>query len=213
VVISNATLSVTFSRPSEGALVAMAVRGDGVTVRVKGVGQVHPLPHDLAHWVVERELDLRRGFWASVAAGAVFNSMAVVGGRRRPHADERSRAVIKVNGPCITQAEVVVGSFMRIIERGLDDNPQVAMAFLRDEQSAVPAGVLAVERDALVRVCAALRAAAVRWQALPVGASLTDSWTVPETVGLRSTARERRRLRPRSVRRAARTNLPAVRGA
>src|SRR5262249_47574693 len=37
------------------------------------------LPHDLAQFVVERALGLRRGFWGLLAAGATFKS---VGGRR-----------------------------------------------------------------------------------------------------------------------------------
>jgi hypothetical protein len=196
------TLSVTFLRVSERTLVATAVRDDGVTVRIKGVGPVHPLPHDLAHWVVERELGLTHGFWASVAAGAVFGSMAVIAGRRRPHAEERSKAVIKANGPYISQAEAVAASFVRVIERRLDRDRRAGLAFLQDEQSAVRAGVLAVGRDAFVRVCAALRDAAARWRDLPIGGSFMDSWTVPGPVGLRTAARERRPARPLPVRRA-----------
>jgi hypothetical protein len=182
--------------------VATAVRGDGVTVRIKGVGPAHPLPHDLAHWVVERELGLTRGFWASVAAGAVFGSMAVIAGRRRPHAEQRSKALIKANGPFISQAEVVAASFVRVIERGLERDPRAGLAFLHDEQSAVPAGVLAVGCDDFVRVCTALRNVAARWHGLPVGGSLTDSWMVPGQFALRPTARKQRPARPLTVRRA-----------
>ena len=195
----SATVSATFLRASERALVSTAVRGDGVALRIKGVGPTRPLPHDLAHWVVERELGLMRGFWGTVAAGAVFDSMAVIAGRRRPHADERSKAVIRANGPFINQAEVVVASFVRVIERGLDRDPRAGLAFLRDEQSAVPAGVLAVEPDAFARVCAALHDAAARWHALPVGESLSERWSLPNAVGPRTARHDRRPVRPRTV--------------
>jgi hypothetical protein len=48
------------------------------------------LPHDLRHFVVERELRLADGLWGSIAAGIVYTSMEHVRGRR-PHAAEAAR--------------------------------------------------------------------------------------------------------------------------
>src|SRR5947209_2355421 len=103
-------MQIDFIRESERRLVSVAVRDDGVSVQVPGYGPVAPLPHDLGHFVVERELRLQEGFWGSVAAGAIFPGMAVLTGRQRPHAAERSAAVIRQNGARITQAEVLVGT-------------------------------------------------------------------------------------------------------
>src|SRR5947209_4936616 len=85
-------MQIDFHREAERKVSAMVRRDDGVTVRVPGYGHVMPLPHDLAHFVVERELELEWGFWARVVAGAVFPGMAVVSGRRPPTANARSRA-------------------------------------------------------------------------------------------------------------------------
>jgi hypothetical protein len=70
----------------------LATRRDGVRLSVPVFGKLDPLPHDLAHYVVERELGLPDGFWGSVAAGAIFAGMVVLEGRQPPHARERSRA-------------------------------------------------------------------------------------------------------------------------
>jgi hypothetical protein len=156
-----------------------------VTVRIPGAGPVNPLPHDLAHCVIERELRLDRGFWASVAAGAMFQGMTVVAGRRRSHASERSSAIIKANGVFIGQAEVLASSFVQIIRDGLDRDPRRAIRFVTEAQSACPAGVFTVDGGALARVCAELRAAAARWQSTKAGEVLVERWS------LRGAARER----------------------
>src|SRR6266567_9347864 len=85
------------------------VERDSVRLRVPGYGFMRALPHDLAHWVVEGSLRLRRGFWGSVADGAEFAGMQRIEGRRKPHATQskgdgqrecrlpqRSRAVSRV---------------------------------------------------------------------------------------------------------------------
>jgi hypothetical protein len=65
--VAAGSLEITFAREGEGRSSTAALRSDGVTVRIPGAGPVTRLPHDLAHWVIERDLGLDRGFWASVA--------------------------------------------------------------------------------------------------------------------------------------------------
>jgi hypothetical protein len=84
----------------------VVTRDDRVTLRVPGFRPSAPLPHDLAHYVVEKKLGLRRGFWRSVADGAIFPKMTVLGGRQRPHARERSHALCKANSRSLTDVEV-----------------------------------------------------------------------------------------------------------
>jgi hypothetical protein len=74
------------TRLDERRYETLITRADGVKYNVKGVGHMAAIPHDLAHFAVERGLDIRRGFWGSVADGAVFGSLTHVSGRRRPHA-------------------------------------------------------------------------------------------------------------------------------
>ena len=60
------------------------------------------LPHDVVTFVVERELGIADGFFATVAAGGTFRSMA-----KRRHAD--GRAAIARNRAGIDRAERAVG--------------------------------------------------------------------------------------------------------
>ena len=154
----------------------IAHRDDGVSVRIPGYGPGLPLPHDLAHYVIERELGLGRGFWATVAAGAVFPGMQHLAGRQRPHAAERSRLVQKENGGWVNQAEVLVGAFMEMVTTGIDARSQAALALLANAQGAVAVGSLPVDAATLARVCAALRAMAERWVAVVPGECMTLEW-------------------------------------
>jgi hypothetical protein len=63
----------------------IVTRQDGVRLSVPVFGPLEPIPHDLAHYVIELELGLQNGFWGSVAAGALFDGMKILAGRQRPH--------------------------------------------------------------------------------------------------------------------------------
>ena len=65
-----------------------------------GCRPVDHLPHDVVTFVVERELGLTDGFFATVAAGGTFRSM-----RKRRHA--AGKAVIARNRGGIDAAEVI----------------------------------------------------------------------------------------------------------
>jgi len=89
-------------------------RDDGVTLELPSHAPLHRLPHDLAHFVVERALGLTPGFWGSIADGAVFGGMKVIPRRRPGRVEERSRQVMKDASPWITEAEAVVGGLAPI---------------------------------------------------------------------------------------------------
>ena len=95
---------------------SVVTRDDKVTLRVAGYGPSQPLPHDLAHYVVEKELALRRGFWGSVADGAIFPGMAVLAGRQRPHARERRMRCARANSRSLTEVEVIVGLMVELMK-------------------------------------------------------------------------------------------------
>ena len=87
---------MTFARlPDHERAYALVERDDGVVYRLYGGTAGPRLPHDIMHLVVERELRLRDGIWGAIAAGVVFDSMRYVGGRRPPHAAERSKQVLR----------------------------------------------------------------------------------------------------------------------
>ena len=64
-------MRVTFPRlPDHERAWALVERDDGVVFRFYGGGTAGPrLPHDIMHLVVERELRIEDGIWASIAAG------------------------------------------------------------------------------------------------------------------------------------------------
>jgi hypothetical protein len=70
------------------------------------------LPHDLAQFVIERELGLREGFWGLLAHGAWFAS---VPGRRPTTA---GRALVRTHRDALAAAEKVVNAHYFAWRRG-----------------------------------------------------------------------------------------------
>jgi hypothetical protein len=63
-------MRVTFPRlPDHERAWALVERDDGVVYRVYGGSAGPRLPHDIMHLVVERELRIKDGIWAGIAAG------------------------------------------------------------------------------------------------------------------------------------------------
>jgi hypothetical protein len=63
-------MRVTFPRlPDHERAWALVERDDGVVYRLYGSTAGPRLPHDIMHLVVERELRIKDGIWAGVAAG------------------------------------------------------------------------------------------------------------------------------------------------
>src|SRR2546429_9017642 len=64
-------MRVTFPRlPDHERAWALVERDDGVVYRLYGGTAGPRLPHDIMHLVVERELRIKDGVWAGIAAGA-----------------------------------------------------------------------------------------------------------------------------------------------
>lgn len=189
-------MQITLIRANERQCYSIVQRDDGVTVRVPGYGRISPIPHDLAHYVIERELQLRQGFWGSVAAGCMFAGMVVLSGRRRPHAEERSQAVMRENARHVTQAEVLVGTLMGIVEQRLDTDPAAARAHLTQSWYADEEGSSLLQHTDIGRVCAALRDAEARWRETDIGQGLPVTWNLStETQPVHEPVERRRRAR------------------
>jgi hypothetical protein len=171
-------MEIAFHRIDERQSHAVARRDDGVNVRVPGYGRALPLPHDLAHYIVERELELRQGFWGSVADGALFPGMVVLAGRQKPRAADRSCALIKANGPYVLRAEVLVATLLEIVAEGLHPNPRAALRRLLEAQSAVSLGPYPMDEGAIQRICAALRMMTGAWQQVEPGGRMVVDWTL-----------------------------------
>ena len=167
-------MRVTFPRlPDHERAWALVERDDGVVYRLYGGTAGPRLPHDIMHLVVERELRIKDGIWAGIAAGVVFDSMHHVSGRRPPHAAERSQALLRDFRQQGLRAELLadlVAGAATLDTLTLDKINRLAAAKL----SALPdAGVDPVVIAAAAR---ALQVEAARWARLRVGQELSYDW-------------------------------------
>jgi hypothetical protein len=157
---------------------SFAARGDGVMLRVAG-GSYHPLepplPHDLAHYVVEHSLGLDRGFWGVLAAGGLFPQATVVSGKQAAHAKRRGLEVVRYAqaGQCLTQAEVLVTAIVEIARRDVSDWQSMQR---RIGRRWLPEGLTA---ETVTAIKADLYTANAEWNALRPGDSMTRRWSVP----------------------------------
>lgn len=168
------------TRLDERRYETVITRSDGVTYHVKGVGHMGVIPHDLAHFVVERALGIRQGFWGSVADGVVFGSLTYVSGRRRPHAAQRSKDVWKANEKALTEVEILVGLFDQAYAEGLGADSPVLRDRLRRYIWTPPGRRPRQVSDAQVEaVCSAWSDMLRSWNHLQVGEALDLTWSEP----------------------------------
>jgi hypothetical protein len=162
-------MDILFIQSGYPRVETIVTRQDGVRLSVPVFGQLDPIPHDLAHYVIELELGLQNGFWGSVAAGALFKGMKIHAGRQRPHAAERSRAVLTTNRRGIVVDEVLVDAALRAVKgMGLDDAPlPIDSPLIRTR----------ADLNALVsRLCPALDSMCTCWLIIPPGGTLPVVW-------------------------------------
>lgn len=160
-----------------GGYCSQAVRDDGVTVYVPGFDRKHEVPHDLAHFAAEHGFGVRRGFWGSVAAGAMFGGMKVLAGRRPPHATERSRTIIRTNAEEIGNAEALAA----VAYQACTDNvsPAVAARRLSSYWSRVHPGRCPYTTADMARACELLESLSTRWHEVTIGTTMTVTWDLP----------------------------------
>jgi hypothetical protein len=199
-------MHVTFPRlPDRERGYAVVERDDGAVYRLYG-GQAGPqLPHDIMHFVVERELHIPDGIWGGIASGIVFDSMQHVSGRRPPHARERSRELLTTFRERGLRAELMA-NFVQAVAR-LDHPSDVQIRTLAATQLSVlpDADVAPAEVAAAAQ---ALQVEAARWARLRVGEELSYDWPREAraaqqrpTRQTRARARKPRLVRPNKDRR------------
>ncbi|MCG8544873.1 MAG: hypothetical protein MJE12_11765 [Alphaproteobacteria bacterium] len=155
-------------------------RDDGVMLSLRSVGRKFSPPHDIAHFVIECELGLQRGFWGSVADGAKFKNMRVLSGRQRPHAGAQSKDLIKKNEPYLNEAEVFVGVYQRALFHK-------TTAYRRFAGCRRKAGGQKIDSNDVEHIWSALVDMRKQWEKLPVGDSITLEW--PMRAGRRTERR------------------------
>jgi hypothetical protein len=172
-------MRVTFPRlPDHQRAYALVERDDGVVYRLYGGMAGSRLPHDIMHLIAERELRIRDGIWAGIAAGVVFESMCHVSGRRPPHAAEHSRELIRRFRQQGLRAELladVVAAAAALETMTQDKIRQLT----RDKLAVLAPTELAdaeVEPVLIAAAARALQVEAARWARLRVGEELSYEW-------------------------------------
>jgi len=149
--------------------VIIAVRDDGVSLRVRAPDRKFSPPHDLIHFIVENGMRLQRGFWGSVANGAKFASMEVIDGRQKPHAHEKSTQIIKANEAPLAEAEAIVGAFQKTLHEDLKPHQETLSRLLRTAGRKVESDLLRSTWDELVSF-------RDRWERLAAGSAIQLEW-------------------------------------
>ena len=179
------------TRTAEGRSTTHVRRDDGVTLELPSYVPLHRLPHDLAHFVIERALALTCGFWGSIADGAVFGGMEVVPQGRTARIEERSRQVMRGASSRVTEAEAVVGTVVEIYQRRLDRDWAAARSLLGGTwRPARPSRGLPSQAE-VRRICQELADAEKRWFSMPIDSSVTLIWPRQEASPRRGGARSR----------------------
>ena len=199
---------MTFPRlPDHERAYAVVERDDGAVYRLYG-GRAGPgLPHDIMHFVVARELQIRDGIWGGIASGIIFDSMQHVSGRRPPHARDRSKELLATFHSRGLRAEVLAG-FVQCVA-GLDHPSDIQIQTLAATKlSVLPDADADVEPAEVAAAAQALQVEAARWARLRIGEELSYDW--PRTALRRGapgassprggTARRDRVRKPRIVR-------------
>jgi hypothetical protein len=197
-------MRVTFPRlPDHQRAYALVERDDGAMYRLDG-GRAGPrLPHDIMHFVVERDLRIRDGIWGGIAAGIIFDSMQHIGGRRPPHARERSKELLASFDQRGLRAEVLA-NFVQCVA-GLDHPSDLEILTLAADRLAVlPAADADVEPAEVAAAAQALQVEAARWARLRVGQELSYEWPRTPPAARRARARKPRVVRPHKKRKGRR---------
>lgn len=169
-------MEITFTKTGERTYEVVALRDDGVKLRVRTPDKPLKIPHDMVHYVVERELKMEGGFWGSIAAGAVFATVEVVSGRQPPHAAELSAALIKASYREQAAAELYVAVLQTVAAEGRERDWRYVSSCLDEVWRPFRWPRPPVTAEDALRVCRALREAEERWLALPVGQSVKVTW-------------------------------------
>ena len=172
-------MDVEFTRRSDARVVVKVERDDGAILETSSPGGHDRLPHDLIHYVVERELGIDDGFWARLAAGVTYKNFRVVAppvAKRSPSSPRRARrSPLKRKG--VLEAEVLVGIFHDIWDGTAEREWGSVRAFLDTIWSPRTRSRADELDDATIRrVCRALDETEAAWRRVGAGESLRVSW-------------------------------------
>ena len=162
-------MRVEFERDESGWYRSVLHRDDGVVLLFHAYDRKWRVPHDLAHFAVERTLRLDGGVFGSIAAGALFPNMDVLSGKLKHDAKRKSEQVLKANAKPLGISEVLAGVVHEAVEhrdrRELVARAHGAWGVFSTEPFPYPPEALTTAADALDELAA-------RW----TGRTLTVEW-------------------------------------
>jgi hypothetical protein len=166
-------MRIIFTKVLGGECVARLHRRDGVVVELLSYSRKYRVPHDLAHFVTERELLLSTGVFGSLAAGAMFHSVRVVSGKPRHDAAARSKRILIANRHGLTVAEVLAGALHHVVEHR---QPGVPFRKACADWGIVEQGPFPWTEEDIGRATDTLRDTAARWETIDAPGSMDELW-------------------------------------
>lgn len=173
-------MKLQVSRTEDRRYETTAVRADGVTITIGGHGFVHRMPRDLAHFAVEDALQLRHGFWGSLAAGALLAGARIADGQATAAGtSEKSAAIIEATAPFVAESRSLVATFDDIVDQRLEArwpqvDPSLQTLTIRRGARLVP-----LTKTDVARVASAWRDLQARWDRVAIGGQLELDWHAP----------------------------------
>jgi hypothetical protein len=162
-------MRVTFPRlPDRERSYALVERDDGAVYRLYGGPASPRLPHDIMHFVVERELAIPDGIWAGIASGIVFQGQLL----RAEVLANLVECVAALDHPSDSQIRSLAATRLCVLPHADVDPAAVAAA------------------------ATALQVEASRWARLRVGQELTYDWPRGPLAPRTSRAGKPRAVRP-----------------
>lgn len=200
-------MQIIFTRKSERDCTIQCRCDGGRVLAVRPPSRQKGLPHDLAHYVVERELGVAWGFWGLIAHGATFHSVTHCSGPKRLHADEVGRRLLNAYHEHLSGAEMLVTVLVQIWQGAREIHHKETQAALA--QASHRADVT-MDRDAMRRACEGLTRMETQWLSLDWNQSLTVDWPIFSPRRQRGDALvpRRRRARRPPIRRLHSGRLP-----
>ncbi|HEV8562359.1 MAG TPA: hypothetical protein VGR06_39070 [Actinophytocola sp.] len=120
-----------------------------------------------------KQLRLDDGVFGSIAAGAMFENMRVLSGRLRHDPRQRSRQVLRANGPGIGVAELLAAAVHAAVEQRA---PGTVVAAARRVWASLHEGPFPYPDAELCSAVDTLDELGQRWARLRAGDRLTIDW-------------------------------------
>ena len=171
-------MEIEFRRTGERRYAVIVHRSDGSMLEMSPAPGYDPLmPHDLLHYVVERELGLRSGVFGQLANGGSAGTFRLVAGKNEGDREvaRRRRQLEKHGARLLRQGRRDASESERATHVCHQEwRSRRAARGARSDRGGAATGGLPV--DCLDRICARLDELSGKWERLGIGESLTVDW-------------------------------------